>query len=541
MSIFDSKRQINKRNALIAITAMLAVVAVVNIISVRFFTRADVTAEKNYSLSATTKEIIQDLPGKISIKAYFTKNLPGYLVNTNQEVRDLLAEFETLSHGNVAVTYLDPSQDQKIEQAAQESGIPTLQFNVVEKDKYQVTNGYLGVAVFYGDKKEIMPLVQNIGSLEYDLAAAISKLTRLKMPVVAWLYGRGAYDRTADLKQVDSLLGRQYDVREFNIEDGNLVGQDIDTLIIPGISQPLKAREQYIIDQFLMRGGSLLLLEEGVSINNNDLSVTARDSGLGDLLTQWGIKINKNLVLDVSNEMAGFRTETVQFFSPYPLWVKITKNGFNPASGIVNKLESLVLTWASSLEVSLDKLTNKTQVLDLVQTTPQAWAQTDNFQLNPQLLTVPPADRRAMALATMLTGQFKSLFSKDSIPAFAKASAGKPASKPPAVSKEEKNNFLSETIAGRLIVVGDADFIVDNNIKQFNSNAIFFQNLVDALSSDGKLTTIRSKGVTDRPIKELSESAKKTIKWLNILGVSALFAGYGLIRFARRRKARVEI
>ena len=52
---------------------------------------------------------------------------------------------------------------------------------------------------------------------------------------------------------------------------------------------------------------------------------------------------------------------------------------------------------------------------------------------------------------------------------------------------------------------------------------------------------IRSKAVTDRPILELSDRKKRVIKWLNILGVSVLFTGYGLIRFARRRKARVEI
>src|SRR3989338_3175484 len=461
MSILDSKRQLNKANSITAIVIVTIIVLVLNIFSAQLFARWDATADKNYSLSPTTKQMLKDLPDVVNVKAYFTASLPGYLVNANRDVKDLLGEIETSSNGNVLVTYLDPNKDEKVEQEARGLGIPTLQFNVVEKDQYQVTNGYLGIAVLYGDNKEIIPLVQDSASLEYDIAAAISKVTREDVPKVAFLKGRKAFTRDADLTQVAQLLERQYDVRDYDVTTGDLVADDINTLIIPGVREQLTKREQYAIDQFLMRGGSVLVLQEGVDINPTDLSVNKLNTGIDELLAQWGVRLNKNLVLDVSSEMAGFRTDTVQFFAPYPLWMKITKGGFNPESGIVNKLESLVMTWASSLEVLKEKLTDKTQAIDLARTTAQSWAQDDSFELNPQRIEAPKKeDRKSFVVATMLSGEFRSMFSKDSIPEPHPSpllSKGEGETEKAKVSDEEKNEFSGSTDKGRVIVVGDAD------------------------------------------------------------------------------------
>lgn len=542
MKIFKSKRKLNKANAFTAMALMGIVVLVFNIFSAQIFARFDATANKDYSISPATKDILRNLPDTVIIKAYFTENLPSYLLNANREVRDLLAEIETNSNGKIIINYLDPNKDPKVEQEAKSIGIPTLQFNVIEKDQYQVTNGYLGIAILFKNNKEIIPLVQNISSLEYDIAAGVSKVSRKDMPKIAFLSGAGTYSRTTDLTEVSGFLERQYDISDWSIESGDLIPEDIKTLIVPGVRAPLTKRQQYVIDQFLMHGGSILVMQEGTEINPAILAVNKLNTGLDELLGQWGVKVNKNLILDVSNQMAGFRSDTVQFFTPYPLWVKIIKGGFNPESGIVNKLESLILTWASSVDVLKEKLTDKTQVTDLARTTLQSWAQTDTFQLNPQQIPAPKQeDLKQSTMAVMLSGQFKSLFTKDTIPTSAKATAGKPAFKSPVVSQEEKNSFKDNTEQGRLIVIGDADFITDNNVKQFNFNAIFFQNIVDALSSDEKLISIRSKSSTDRPIKELSDSTKNIIRWLNILGVSALFSGYGLLRFLQRRKTRLEL
>ena len=540
--MFKSKKQLNRANALIAIVVVIILVFFVNILSTQLFGRWDVTENKDYSITDTTKDVLRNLDDVINVKAYFTEELPGYLLVKNQDVRDILAEYGTVSDGNVIVTFLDPSKNADIEQEARSMGIPTLQFNVVEKDKYQVTNGYLGIAIFYGDNREIIPIVQDTSSLEYDLTAAISKVVREEIPTVAFLSGRGAWSRTADMAQVDQELQRQYRVIDFDITSGRLVPENVNTLIIPGIKEQLTEWEQYVIDQFLMQGGDIFVMAEGVSINPIDLTVEKQNTGIDQLVAQYGVRLNKNLALDSSNELAAFRTDQVQFFSPYPFWIKVPKQGFNPESGIVNKLESLVVTWGSTIEILEEKLTDKTEKTDLVRTTANGWIQDGDWQLNPRLIEAPEeGSQSSLVLGTMLSGKFESLFDKDALPKKDVADDEGIVSQAP-MSSQEQDKFLPETEEGRLIVVGDADFPLDVNLQRFQSNEVFFLNLVDALTSDESLINNRSKAVTDRPLpNDLSDNAKNYIRWLNILGIPILFTLYGLARFGKRRKSKSVI
>ncbi|MBI1961688.1 MAG: GldG family protein [Parcubacteria group bacterium] len=538
--MLGSKKQLNRANAIIAMLVASALVLVLNIFSARLSARWDATENSDYRISSAARGMLTDLDDVVNVKAYFTAELPGYLLVRNQEVRDLLTEFEAASGGNVQVVFLDPSVDPDVEQEAKGLGIPTLQFNVVEKDAYQVTSGYLGLAVFYGDNHEIIPLIQDATSLEYDLAAAISKVTREKIPVVGIANFAGAVPAT-DYVHIRQALENQYTVRDLALTDGRLIPDDVDTLVLfVGDTAALNKRGQYLVDQFLMAGGSVLSLAEGVAINRNDLTAEKADSKIGELLAQWGIRLNKNLVLDVSNELAGFRTDRTQFFAPYPLWVKVGALGFNPDSGIVNKLESAVFSWASSLDVLEEKLTDKTVRVDLARTTNQAWAQDGDWQLNPQLIAAPSeGSQKSYVLASMLSGHFESFFTKDTIPGRIIRDGDEETVEP--VSKEDQGKFLSATDQGRLLVVGDTDFALDASTSRFEQNKIFFANLVDALTTDDALIAIRSKAVTDRPLRSLSDSQKAWIRWGNIFGVPVLFALYGLARFARRRSRHVSL
>ncbi|MAG29082.1 hypothetical protein CL632_02985 [bacterium] len=540
MGLLSSKKQVNRANALLAILVVVILVLVINIFSTQLFGRWDVTENKDFSITNTTEDVLKGLDDVVNIKAYFTEELPGYLLNRNLEVRDILTEYEEASGGNVIVTFLDPSENSDTEAEARGMGIPTLQFNVVEEDKFQVTNGYLGVGVFYGDDREIIPIIQDTSSLEYDLTAAISKVTREEIPTVGFFTGKGVWT-SGELFSVRQLLERQYRLRDVALSEGKTIPENVDTLVIAGVREELDEWEKYAIDQYLMAGGDILVLAEGTSIDPGALTVEKLNTGIGELVAQWGVRLNKNLVLDTSNELAAFRTDQVQFFSPYPFWVKIPKAGFNPESGIVNKLESLVVTWASTLEVLEEKLTESTTHVDLVRTTENAWTQDGDWVLNPRAIPQPDAaEQTSFVLATMLSGHFESLYSKDEIPNKIVTDEEGVESEEP-VSSEEREKFVGSTEEGRVIVVSDSEFALDINLNRFESNTIFFQNLVDALTTDEALINIRSKTVTDRPLQELNETQKNWMKWGNIVGVSILFTLYGLMRFNKRRKNKIVI
>ena len=105
--MIGSKKQLNAANAVIAMLTVSALVLVVNIFSVRLFARWDATENSDYSISSAARGMLADLDDVVNVKAYFTSELPGYLLVRNLEVRDLLTEFETVSGGNINVTFLD--------------------------------------------------------------------------------------------------------------------------------------------------------------------------------------------------------------------------------------------------------------------------------------------------------------------------------------------------------------------------------------------------------------------------------------------------
>ncbi len=87
-------------------------------------------------------------------------------------------------------------------------------------------------------------------------------------------------------------------------------------------------------------------------------------------------------------------------------------------------------------------------------------------------------------------------------------------------------------------MVGDSEFVLDRIAGGTEDNTIFFQNLVDSLSLDDTLISIRSKGVTNRPIKELSDSSRLAIRYANVLALTVLVIAFGLIRYFLRKRSR---
>ena len=85
--------------------------------------------------------------------------------------------------------------------------------------------------------------------------------------------------------------------------------------------------------------------------------------------------------------------------------------------------------------------------------------------------------------------------------------------------------------------MADGDFVQDSYSQQ-GDNLALVQNIVDWLSQDEGLISIRSKTITSRPLVELEPGTRKLIKWFNILAVPVIFILFGLVRWmARRRRA----
>jgi gliding-associated putative ABC transporter substrate-binding component GldG len=524
-------RRLKYSSNYIALTLIvLGILTVLNFFFIRHFTRIDLTQDKRYTLTSSTKEMLGNLDDIVNIKLYLSKKLPPYLVNLKREVTDILDEYKAYSGGNLPIKLIDPTENPKLQQELRFMGIPQVQLNIIEKDQAQLTNVYFGMAIFYADKKEVIPFINETRTLEYDLTSAIIKVTSSETKTIGIFTGKD-HALSEDYQETKQILEKQYKVEEVELKEGEESLGKSDTLIISG-SRELKDTQKYEIDQFLMQGGKIVFLIDTVEIKEG-LQASSVKPGIDDLLEHHGVKVEENLVLDRSNAPAAFRSGFMTFQLPYPFWVKVMSKGFSPDNPAVSNLESLVLPWTSTVKVLEGKVAGIT-ITELAKSTPFSWTRKGFYMLNPQQKFYSPEIKtESHLLALAASGKFKSFYIDKPIPTAEESKDKKEA--------EAKRETIKESPETQIIVIGNSRFINNEFLSRFRDNRVFFLNIIDWLTLGEQLIGIRSRGATDRPLKETTEYMKTLIKSFNMFGVPILLILFGLLRFyLRRRKKRAE-
>jgi len=172
-----------KTQALIRVVLILGILVLVNFISVRLFGRLDLTKAGVHTLSDASRNLVGSLDDRVTVKAYFTEDLPAPYNSYRRSVLDILNEYKAYSKGNLTFEFINP-KGEKGEQNAREQGIAPAQVNVFKEDKLEVARAYFGLVFLYEDRKEVLAAVQNLSSLEYDISSALKKLvTRTKKKI----------------------------------------------------------------------------------------------------------------------------------------------------------------------------------------------------------------------------------------------------------------------------------------------------------------------------------------------------------------------
>ncbi len=510
-----STKKIKKTDIGITVIIIIGILAVLNFFSYQIFYRWDLTQGKIYSISKASKKTVGELDDIVNIKVYFSENLPSQFITLRQEVADIMDEYQTFSNGRIKVEFIDPADDEDIQRELYVIGIPQLTFEVYEKDKVQLVNGYMGIAISFADKTEAIPAVKrDTRDLEYQITTAIKKVTSEEIATIGFLTSQGTASLTDEMSAAYQELQELYTVRQIEFgEETAEVPVDIDTLIIVGPKEEFSEEQLQAINSFMMRGGSLMVLLDGVIVERG-LLANKNSTGLDSLLEKYGIKVNQNLVADVRNGMASFTQGFVTFSTSYPFWPKITNEGFNKENSAVANLENVILPWTSTIDIMEEKIGDESAVTNLVFTTDKAWQVKDNFNISPQSSIVSQGEQKRYNLAVAISGEFKNAY-------------------------PGKNEEVSSSFSSRLIVVGDSDFIHDGFLQNTPDNLTLFQNLVDSLSFDEDLISIRSKGISSRPIKEgLSDGAKAAVRYLNVFVLTVIVILFGMIRYYLRRRSR---
>ncbi len=529
-------------NSVLLVAIVLALLVLVNLAGQGRFFRIDLTDNNQYTLSRSTKEILRGLDDLVSIKVYFSRDLPTYLVTLNQQVKDLLDEYQAYGDKNLQVQWIDPTGDPETEQRCRVLGIPQVQLQIFEKDRAQVTNAWLGIAILYEDRSEAIPVVQGVENLEYGLTAAILKVFRKEEKSVGFLASRDGKGPSLEsgLARAKEVLEQQYRVVEVDLSAGRPVPAEVRTLVVV---QPnlLQAREQFEIDQFLMGGGGLLVFHDPIVIPENTITAVGRRSGLRNQLRHYGIDAGENLVLDArSNSNASFNQGFITFSMPYPYWVKVLPENVNAGHPMVNQLGGIVLPWTSTVAASDSSARPDSVTVDtLLFSSDHSWTKNGQYDLNPQqrFPNAPREPVERLPLAVVASGKFTSFFAGKDVPAPGDGLVEQEENR--RLPEDGNREVIGASLApSQVIVLGSGNAILDDMIGQFTTNLILLQNAVDWLTLGDELIQIRSRFATDRPLGEISERRKGVARFLVTLGVPILVILFGLLRYMRRRNRR---
>jgi len=509
----------------ITLLLILAILLVLNLISVNLFARLDLTQGKVFSLSKASKDVVRNLNDRFIIKMYFTKDLPPPYNSYVRYLKDQLEEYQAYAGGKLKLEMVDPNEEEK-ELEAQRYGIPPLQVNALKDDKIEIKKVYMGLVLLFADRKEVIPVLQNISGLEYELTSTIKRLSARILPSIGFLVGKDGTDLDTELTYLNQALSRHYRVKRINLDEGDRIPRDVRVLVILGPRKKFSTWEKYGIDQFLMMGGKLAFLLNHIDVDIQQAVAKKQDLGMEDFLNNYGIKINDDLVIDWQCNRIGVTQQrgafTVQNIVNYPYFPISTD--FDENSLIVKDLEQVSFNFVSSLDSSLASTTGL-RFDPIIWSSKNSGTQVAPFNVNPYRQFGPENFTQGpLILAATLQGSFRSYFS-DKDKSEIEAEIG------------YVDSVLTQSLETRLVAIADADFVTDRNIGG-TDNLTFFLNMVDWLSQDEALISIRSKQVTTRPLKQISPGARKLIKYGNTFGLPFLVIVFGVVRWQIRRQVK---
>ncbi len=503
-------------------------------------TRLDLTAEKLYTLSDGTKNILRDLPEPVTLRFFFSKKVAKdvtQLVGFAQRVQELIEEYVAHAGGKLKLEVYDPEPYSEEEEKAVEAGLQGVPLNAA------------GELIYFGiagtnttDESENIPFVQQQREsfLEYDLTRLIYNLAHPKKKVVGLLSKlqmdgdpmQRMRNPQADVQAwfILDQIRERFEVRTIpdnteKIEDG------VDVLMVVH-PQGLSPQTLFAIDQYVLGGGKAVVFvdplcnaQEVRNDPNNPLQamMADRSSDLGPLLSAWGLEFKKDdLAGDMDN---GLRVRLPQGGeAEYIVWL-----GMRSAQGALGKddsvsaqLDNINLATAGILGKKPDATTTITPLIETSKNSMRVTKSAIQFGDDPQkLIESFVSGGEKLMIAARVNGPAKSAYPDGKPKAETPADGSKPEEKKDAADagalKESKGPI-------NVIVVADADLLHDRwwtRSQNFFGQRIatptadnngFVLNALENMSGNNDLISLRGRGNSVRPFDKINEIRREADK-----------------------------
>ena len=502
-------------------------------------------------------ELFDQIETPVTLRAYVSADalLPEVLVDYRDAIRREAQTLADGSNGKFRLEFVEP-----------EAGDGSLARRLLDEWGFQPMIAALGdetAFYFYLTLQDGQQVVQlPTGAFDSDdfgaaLEAGLRRFARgftrtvgLVLPTPAPSMP-GMPPQGHSFRTIQQGISRDHSIDMEDLSDGN-VDASADLLVVVA-PEELDEQSRFALDQYLMRGGTVIVATSPWSINTQGASLALRRirSGLGDWLTHHGVSIEDTVVLDerqaafpvpVVRRLGGYEFRDMQFVD-YPYLLDVRDDGLNAEHPITGSLPQLTVGWASPLQIEeRDGVTGTV----LMSSSERAWrsANTDVMpsidQAGRSNINGAGEPRQRAALAALLEGQFQSYF--DAVPE-------------PAASAENEQNAEPEAPgvaliskspnSARLLVVASNDFASDQVLSgviaaagtQYFGPLEFLLNAVDWALEDSSLMSIRSRAHFNRTLPPLAQETQASIEYGNygaaLLGLALLF---GLWRMWRARR-----
>ena len=559
------KRYFN--NTFSRVGGALLLLLVINYIAQQWHSRIDLTQDKRYTLSETTRKTLSQIQQPLVIDVLLKGNIPTEFKKLQTEAVQLLEEY-TAANDHLIVNFINPLEDEPNADAAIQNlinnGLQPLQIAQTEAGKSSVEYIFPWAVISDGKRVEKVRLfidklgttdqerVQNsVQRLEYNLSDALHKFTVKKQKKIAILRSNGTledvylYDFLKTAREYYFIAPFTLDSVATNAEKTLKDLEKFDLLLVAKPTSPFSDEQKQVIDQYIMNGGRVLWLIDQVNVSLEDMYKTGGvtmamplDLNLTDMFFQYGFRLNYTLINDLyfSEIVVATGDGSQSRYMNIP-WV------YNPMvlssnNHLINSnLDAVRLQFANSI----DTLKNGVKKTVLLSSSPFSKADGTpreiNLRIDPKAMNKELYKKGNIPLAVLLEGEFKSMY-KDRVR--------------PLELKE--NATLSRPT--KMIVVSDGDIIkndfdsqhkmplelgFDRWTSKYYDNKAFLQNAMNYLLDDTEFLTLRNKKVQlaflDK--EKVAESArawqiKVFLYPLLVLVIVMLLSGY----FYRRKNKR---
>lgn len=485
---------------------VILIIVAINLVSNEFHLRLDFTEDHEYTLSKATQDILDNLEDPVTVKAYFSQNLPAQLIKTRQDFQEMLIEYANRSDGKVVYEFINPSAKEADEQEAAKNGIQPVVINVREKDQVKQQKAFLGAQLSFGGKQEVIPVIQPGVAMEYALSTAIKKLSVSDKPVIGFLTGHGEASMS-EMPQAVEDLEILYTVQEVKLSDTTDIPANIKTLAIIRPTDSIPQGHFQKIENFIRRGGRIFVGINRVEGNFQQAMGVAVTTGLEKWLSAKGIEVSSDFVIDAEcgaitvQQQMGFGT--IQQQISFPFLPIISNFSSHP---ITRGLEQIVMKFASPLKFVGD--TSK------------------------RFIPIAISSEKSNSVGVPVQFDVQKQWTENDF------------TQPHLIVAGVLEGKLSGNSLSKMVVVGDGDFPVNGAGERIQrvakDNVSLLVNSIDWLSDDTGLIALRTKGASSRPLMQLEDSTKALLKYGNFLLPILLAVGYGVYRSQRNKMKRYK-